>query len=114
MADFINEEKVVFGLSQMGISLFSNELQNNNHTVGGGLSLSNLYFPGGLFVNPITPFHVEKEEEEKDPSQIDVTENFDVFIDLVSPNHNNSNYKKNNNNTKTKKKRTLARKLKDI
>lgn len=123
MADY--EEKVVFGLSKMGISLFGNELQNNNnHSVGGGVSFSNLYFPGGLFVNPNTPFHVEKEEEEKDPSQIEVTENFDVFIDLVSPNsnhshqhHNNSNSKKSNtkkSNSKTKRKRSLARKLKDI
>ena len=96
MTDYNEEqqEKVVFALSKMGISLFSNDLQNQT---GGGLS--NLYFPGGLFVKNRT--FLEKEiEENPDPSKIEVMENFDVFIDLVNYDDSKSNRSKKTNKTK--------------
>jgi hypothetical protein len=91
-------ENVVFALSKMGISLFGNDLQQHNTQNGGGLS--NLYFPGGLFVNHRTLYRMGEEESGVDPSKIEVMEDlhFDAFIDLV--NVSDSKTKKSN---KTKK-----------
>jgi len=98
MADFMESDKAVFSsvspFMKMGISLFGNEFK------GGGM-LSNLYFPGGLFVKNKDK-DVSKIEEilecETDPFKIDVVENFDVFIDLV-----NVSVKKSNKTKKSKK-----------
>jgi hypothetical protein len=125
MADFYNkvEFSSISPFMKMGISLFQEELQqtggnNNNNNIDG---LSNLYFPGGLFVTDYMKNlrEEEKTEEEKDPSKIEVTENFDVFIDLVSNNNNNNSSIKSNNNSsiksnkKTKTKRSSIKKLKN-
>lgn len=111
MTDFIDNRNVEFSSSispfmKMGISLFQEELQQ---TGGNNIEgLSNLYFPGGLFVTDYVKNLREEEDEEKDPSKIEVTENFDVFIDLVSNNNNKSFIKSN----KSKTKRSSVKKLK--
>ena len=98
MADFIESNKVVFSQSpfmKMGISLFGNELGNQS----GGSSLSTLYCPGGLFVKNKDISKIEEILEcETDPFKIEVVENFDVFIDLVS-----ISTKKSNKTKKSKK-----------
>ena len=86
------EDRVVITpFMKMGISLFGNEFK------GGGM-LSNLYFPGGLFVTNYYVDKVEEEDEREDPAKIEVIENFDVFIDLVHVPD-----KKTNNTNKTRK-----------
>lgn len=121
MTEFI-DPKVEFSsvspFMKMGISLFQEELQQtggNNINIDG---LSNLYFPGGLFVTDyVKNLREGEEDEEKDPSKIEVTENFDVFIDLVSNNNNNSSIKSNKSNKKSNKKsktkRSSVKKLKN-
>lgn len=122
MTDFINNRKVEFSsvspFMKMGISLFQEELQQTGGNNIGGLS--NLYFPGGLFVTDYMKNLREEEEgeDEKDPSKIEVTENFDVFIDLVSNNNNNNNSSIKSNNksiksNKSKTKRSSVKKLKN-
>ena len=122
MADFIDKNKVEFSsispFMKMGISLFQEELQqtggnNNNNNIDG---LSNLYFPGGLFVTDyMKNLREDETEEENDPSKMEVTENFDVFIDLVSNTNIKSNTKSSiKSNKKTKTKRSSVKKLKNI
>ena len=123
MTEFYNnnvEFSSVSSFMKMGISLFKEELQQtggNNNNIGG---LSNLYFPGGLFVTDYMKNSREEEEgEDEDPSKIEVTENFDVFIELVSNNNNNNNnssIKSNNKSIKSNKsktKRSSVKKLKN-
>jgi hypothetical protein len=119
MTEFYNnnvEFSSVSSFMKMGISLFKEELQQTGGNNIGGLS--NLYFPGGLFVTDYMKNLREEEEgeEERDPSKIEVTENFDVFIDLVS-NNNNSSIKSNKSsiksNKKSKTKRSSVKKLKN-
>ena len=114
MTDLYNRN-VEFSLSplmKMGISPFEHELQQNDtKRMYGGLS--NLYFPGGLFVTDYLQ-HLREEEEtedEKDPSKIKVTENFDVFIDLVNVPKQESNSKKSNkiDKPKSKTKKNLSK-----
>ena len=120
MTDFIDNRNVEFSSSispfmKMGISLFQEELQQ---TGGNNIEgLSNLYFPGGLFVTDYVKNLREEEDEEKDPSKIEVTENFDVFIDLVSNNNNNNNnssIKSNNKSIKSNKSKTKRSSVKKL
>lgn len=119
MTEFYNnnvEFSSVSSFMKMGISLFKEELQQTGGNNIGGLS--NLYFPGGLFVTDYMKNSREEEEgEDEDPSKIEVTENFDVFIDLVSNNNNNNSSIKSNNKSiksnKSKTKRSSVKKLKN-
>ena len=90
----------------MGISLIE-DINKKTKIQTGGNSLSHLYIPGGLFTrlpcysnsNPITKDH--------DHTKMNVMENFDIFIDLVSEKKN----KRNISLRKKQKQKQSAKKL---
>lgn len=52
----------------------------------GGNYKSSLYFPGGLFVNPLYDLNSEiGSEKDTDPTTKNIFEQYDVFLDLTSP-----------------------------
>ena len=103
MIDY-EDNVVITPFMKMGISLFGNEFK------GGGM-LSNLYFPGGLFVINHYVDKVEEgdENEIEDPAKIEVIENFDVFIDLVHVPDKKLNKTNKTKKTKTKMKNHLQK-----
>lgn len=67
-----------------------------------------IYFPGGLFVNPVFSNYLETKTN-IDPTTKNVFENYDVFLDLVSASEHRQKFnitkkmnKRNNGSKKTK------------
>lgn len=73
-------------------------------TMLGGNSLSHLSIPGGLFISDYFSFETFEKYIEEDITKMNVFDNFDVFIDLVSPSSLSST------NSKTKKKHSKIKK----
>jgi len=87
-----------------GIPLFLYGMENENENVqyGGGSLLSSLYFPGGLFVNSYNDDNNDDNinNETIHPFSINVFEDYDVFLELVSISPQKQKQKQNKNKTK--------------
>jgi hypothetical protein len=66
------------------ISSKENPSENVDKMLGGSRSLSHLSIPGGLFIKNHFSLDTFEKIIEEDPAKINIIENFDVFIDLVS------------------------------
>jgi hypothetical protein len=75
----------------MGISLLKDitEHEQEQNQIGGNL-LSHLYIPGGLFTR-LPCYSNSNPNTNYDHTKINVMENFDIFIDLVSEKKNKKN-----------------------
>ena len=72
------------GISLDFISGKENTSENLDKILGGSRSLSHLSVPGGLFFTNHFSLDTFEKVIEEDPAKINIIENFDVFIDLVS------------------------------
>lgn len=89
-------------------------------TGGGGIPLgsntdtclSHLSIPGGLFFVDNFAFETFEKTFQDDPAKVNVMENFDVLIDLVSSNNKQKDHSKTKKNKKTNKKISYKLKLK--
>lgn len=87
-------------------------------TGGGGIPLgsntntliSHLSIPGGLYFVDNFAFETFEKTLNDDPTEINVMENFDILIDLVSSNNKQQNHSKTKKNRKNNKKISYKRK----
>lgn len=103
--------------SNMGISIFkedNNENKYNEITGGNSNTLCHLSIPGGLYIRlPGYSNPIDFQESEQDHTKINVIEDFDIFIDLVSEREErrktNKHFSLKNKIKKTAKKLTKSK-----
>jgi len=71
--------------------------------------LSHLSIPGGLFFVDNFAFETFEKTFQDDPAKVNVIENFDILIDLVSSNNKQKDHSKTKKNKKNNKKISYKR-----
>ena len=87
-----------------GSEFFQNDTVTDQQFGGNHNHKSSLYFPGGLFVNPLYDLNSEmSSEKDTDPTTKNIFEQYDMFLDLASPSLDGQKKMKTKTKTKTKK-----------